>query len=241
MESDDFVSEDVRSSLERRGYLRRPREVIRDQIIRHPASGVISALPRSLVEFDEAQCRLINRRAARSTAAGEVVQNGTNMAVGPSVPAQGDGAACLYVDVGLARRGALVADDVCGTIAGGGHEAVVEVGGRPTWNRWYRVGIHIGRVPAAVGDAVRLDAANVAVAMDRAGQDGEREGGGGGECWCHICLLYEDSKCLLWSCGRRVSRAYECEQREAYKTWQAFLYSPLIPHTSLRDLARQNP
>lgn len=127
VKGNDLVAEDVAAGLDVLGDVDGGGKVVGDHLVGLPVArdGVIVDQTDGS-GLEEAEVAGLDGCAV-SWAGGEVIDDWSVVRVGPGVPLEVDGAACLDGDKGFAGRGALVARDVLFAVLGWGDEAVVLV------------------------------------------------------------------------------------------------------------------
>jgi len=176
MQRKDLVPQHVLAGLEITRHLEGPLEAALNEIVDDPGLEPVCAcgsagLEGLLRDLDELEFLLLYGGAARCRTGGEVVDDGTDVALGPGVPLQRDVVAGADVDVVLPRGGRLVTDDVGVLEALRGHEADVRVVGVPSWHggRWALE--PEARVVAAVPRPAGVDVLHEAVGGDALGRE----------------------------------------------------------------------
>jgi hypothetical protein len=129
VESNDLVTEDIRTGLEAGGDGDLPGVASGNEVIR---GELATGGHTSLSDLEELQVGLVDLGAAIGTASSEVVDDGTLVRLRPGVPLDGDLLTGLDLGGLDGVLGALVADDVGVTEGGGLNEAVVGVLGEPS-------------------------------------------------------------------------------------------------------------
>jgi hypothetical protein len=179
VESNDLVTEDVRTGLEagRDGDL--PGVASGNEVV---GGELATGGHTSLGDLEELEVGLVDLGAATGTASSEVVDDGTLVRLGPGVPLDGDLLTGLDLGGLDGVLGALVADDVGVTEGGGLNEAVVGVGGEPSDELLGRVVVR-GRtgVQTFIFGSTNGDGLNVAVGGNADSTDKGGEEGLGGE------------------------------------------------------------
>ncbi|KAI6754104.1 hypothetical protein HG530_013280 [Fusarium avenaceum] len=178
VESNDLVTEDVRTGLEAGGDGDLPGVASGNEVV---GGELATGGHTGLGDLEELEVGLVDLGAAIGTARSEVVDDGTLVRLGPGVPLDGDLLTGLDAGGLDSVLGALVADDVGVTEGGGLNEAVVGVGGEPSDELLGRVVVGgRARVEALKSLAPDADRLNVAVGgnADSTGKGGE-EGLGG--------------------------------------------------------------
>lgn len=159
-----------------------PGVAVGNQLVGTPDARCAGTVDQAnLVDLEELKVSLLDSLTAGTAAAGEVVDDGAVMRVGPSVPLDEDLVAGRNDGMASSVGRVLVADDVAAVKGIGGDEAVVRVAGGPANNR--RRVLHVreaGRVIVLVRDAVDDNVCDVAMGRNRhRTRKGGNEGLGG--------------------------------------------------------------
>lgn len=134
MQGDDLVAEDVVASGDAAGDGHGPAVVVGDQVVGGPGTGGTAAIDETaLADLEPLEGGLVDGRAV-AVAAGEVVDDGAVVALGPLSPLQLNLSSGLDRSRELGVLGILVADDVGVGVAVGLDEAQVRGLLRPSDN-----------------------------------------------------------------------------------------------------------
>ena len=182
VKTDDLMSENVVTGLEVLGDGELPGVTVRDELVGGPAAGVAARDEALLCDLGPSEASLVD--AGEVTAdRGEVLGNWTVVRLGPGVPLQGDNITSSDSDGVADGTSALVADDIGSTEGVGLDEAVVLVSSSPANSIG---GSTVGNTTSVLL-ATSNDLSDVAVSVDRAGQEGHS--GKGESVAVHFCGL----------------------------------------------------
>lgn len=179
VESNDLVTEDVVTGLERGGDGDLPAVTSGNEVV---GGELATGGHTSLGDLEELEALLVDLGAAISTASSEVVDDGTLVRLGPGVPLDGDLLTGLNLGGLDSVLSTLVADDIGVTVGGGLDETVVGVLGEP--GDELLAGVLVGsgtRVETLVLSAADRDGLDVAVGTDASSGDESGENSLGGE------------------------------------------------------------
>ena len=172
VQGNDLVAQDVVPGSQVAGDGDLPLVAVADELVRRP-DAVGQALLGNLEPLEAA---LVGAGAAPA-AAGQVVDDGTLVRIGPCVPLEGDGLAGTDRNVRLSRRGLLVADDIRGAGRVGLNKTKILLRGPPAWESR-----RVGLVPVDGGVVVGCGCATCRDGLDEAvcgnggrGGQGEQE------------------------------------------------------------------
>jgi hypothetical protein len=177
VQRDDFVANDVvtRGNI---GEGQVPGEVVGNQVIGSPLTGVAARLPGLGRNLGPLQARRVDGTAV-AVARRNVLLNRADVADGPGIPLESDLAAGLDGYVGTVALALLVADNGRGAKGIRRDEAVVEVVGLPANGGRNGVLVLESSVPALVFLAIGDDLVNVAVSCHKGrkkDEEGEHDG-----------------------------------------------------------------
>jgi len=181
VESNDLVTENVRTGLDVLGDLDEPAVVVGNQLVRGISTGVTGLDKTSLVDLEELEGLLVDGLATGRTARGQHVNDGALVALWPGIPLDIDLITSLDLSVTLGVLSIAVADDVAGAEGIRGDETVVGSGGGPSDEG---LGVLVVRsrasIETVVDGASNVDGGNVAVGSNAhgTGNGGEKSLGG---------------------------------------------------------------
>lgn len=182
VEGNDLMTENVVSRGNIGGNLNHPAVIVGNELVGGPLSWGISTINQAgLGDLEELERGLVNSLASLRTAVGEVVDDGTVVALGPSIPLNKDLVTSGNNGMGTGVFGVLMTDDVGVGEVLGTNEAVVGVGGSPGSNLRRILGVReYIDVVALVGGAVDDNVLDVAMGSNRSstGKGGEKSLGG---------------------------------------------------------------
>lgn len=181
VESNDLVTENVRTGLDVLGNLDEPAVVVGNQLVRGISTRVTRLDKTSLVDLEELEGLLVDGLTAGRTARGQHVNDRSLVALGPRVPLDVDLVTGLDLGVALGILSIAVADDVAGAEGIRGDETVIGSGGGPgDEGLWCLVVGSRASIVAVVDSASNVDRGNVTVGSNAhgTGNGGEKSLGG---------------------------------------------------------------
>jgi hypothetical protein len=181
VESNDLVTENVRTGLDVLGDLDEPAVVVGNELVRGISTGVTGLDKTSLVDLEELEGLLVDGLTTGRTTRGQHVNDRSLVALGPGVPLDVDLLTSLDLGVALGVLSIAVADDVARAEGIRGDETVVGSGGGPGDEGLG--GLVVGSrasIVAVVDGASDVDGGNVTVGSNAhgTGNGGEKSLGG---------------------------------------------------------------